>query len=86
MARKPHAPRIPIIYHSLQDLERPNHDKIEPFRSVAEVLEWEEDLRGEFFGNENRVVRERKTKTNADDRLQEMCARNLPDRNHQFSQ
>jgi hypothetical protein len=75
MARIRHAPRISIIYHSLQDLEKPNHDKIEPFKSVTEVLEREEELRREFFGNQKRVARERETKRNARDRLQEIWFR-----------
>jgi hypothetical protein len=64
MVRKYNAPETPIIYHSLEDSKRPNHEKIEPFESVAEVLKWEEGLRREFFGE-----------SDPDDRLKEIWFR-----------
>jgi hypothetical protein len=66
---------MPIIYQSRRDLENPDHERIEAFKSIAEVLEWEKDLRGEFFGNRKLIARERKTKHTADDRLQEIWFR-----------
>lgn len=64
MPREFHSSKIPIIYHSPQDLKKPNHDKIKPFKSIADILQWEEGLRTEFFG-----------RTDADDRLQEIWFR-----------
>jgi hypothetical protein len=58
MSRNPRKPEGPIIYHSQQDLEEPRHDKIEPFESVSEVLEWEEVLRNECFGKTNNRLQE----------------------------
>jgi hypothetical protein len=75
MLRKSPIPQIPIIYHSRRDLEHPDHERIEAFKSIAEVLEWEKDLRGEFFGNRKLIARERKTENTADDRLQEIWFR-----------
>jgi FRG domain len=75
MARQVHAPRIPIIFHSRQGLEKPNDDKIVPLESVADVLEWEEHLRGELFGNEKLSARDSRGKTSTGDRLQEIWFR-----------
>jgi len=58
-----------------EDYEKPHHDKIKPFESVAEVLEWEQLLRREVFGNEKPTDGKRKAKTNGGDRLQEIWFR-----------
>src|SRR5450631_255160 len=75
MARKPYPPGIPIIYQSYEDYEKPHHDKIEPFESVSEVLQWEQYLRRELLGNEKPAAGKRKGTTSADDRLQEIWFR-----------
>lgn len=51
MLRKRSAPEIPIICYSPNNYEGPNQDKSNPFESIADALKWEEDLRGEFFGD-----------------------------------
>jgi hypothetical protein len=71
MATKPHQ----LIIPSIEYVNRLDHKKIKPIKSVAEVLKWEEKLREKFFGNQETVGEKRKIKAGANDQSQEIWFR-----------
>ena len=71
MAKKSHSPRTPYIYRkSKSEYDRPHHNA-RLIESVADVLNWEQELRLEYFGKKNIPRRERDAGT----RLQEVWFR-----------